>query len=174
MSGYSLVELVIVITLVGVLSAVGISRLLRSDTFDTSIISAQLISSLRSAQQRAIGRSDVAITLQPDGNRTWVVLEDENGEFQRDALLTGNVSLGGDIDVLSSCSTSPAPEPITASDPFVLEFDSLGDLRQGGIEGSAGFPETVTTGVRICVNETPRYSVCVSRAGFAYAGDCDG
>lgn len=170
--GYSFIELIIVVVLVGILGAVGFSRLIAGDVADPGIVSAQLISSIRSAQQRSVGRSDITITVQPRSDELFFVVEDGSGDAQRSQSVLGAISLSADVNTLDSCATTPGSDVLTTSSSMVLEFDSLGDLLRGGVDGSADYPEDITSGARICVNNDPRYSVCISKSGFAYAGDC--
>lgn len=171
--GYTIVELVIALVLVGIISAVVFSRMLGSDAYDPSIARNAIISMARSAQQQAIGRSDVVLTMQPQGTALQLYVEDSNGELQRNEVSIDGVALSGDVNQLAGCDVTPGAHSITGSSAMVLEFDELGNLLRGGVEGSAGYPASITTGARLCVNENPRFSVCWSAAGFAYAGDCD-
>lgn len=161
------------LVLVGIVSAVAFSRLLRSDSYDPLIARDAIISMARAAQQQAIGRSDVVFTLQPQGTALQLYVEDSGGELQRNEVRIDGVSLSGDVNQRTSCGVTPGADSITAGSAMVLEFDGLGNLLRGGVQGSAGHPAPVTSGARLCVNENPRFSVCWSAAGFAYAGDCD-
>lgn len=172
-TGYTIVELVIALVLVGVISAVAFSRLLRSDTYDPLIARDAIISMARSAQQQAIGRPDVVLTLQPQGSGLQLYVEDSGGELQRNEVRIDGVALSGDVNQLASCGVTPGEDNVAGSSAMVLEFDELGNLSRGGVEGSAGYPTPVTSGARLCVNSSPRFSVCWSSAGFPYAGDCD-
>lgn len=62
---------------------------------------------------------------------------------------------------------------VTSDNAMVIAFDQLGDLLLAGVENTASEASVVSTGVRLCVNNDPVMSVCVSKAGFAYVGDCD-
>ncbi len=170
--GYTIIELVIVIVLVGILSAVAISRLLRSDTYNPLIVRDQIISMGRLGQQMAIGRSDVVLTIQPAGNQIEIRVSDSNGTIQNALVDGASVALSGEVNQLASCGVTAGTHSITNATPYVLEYNELGDLRRGGVTGSPGFPVAVSTGTRVCVNNNPVMSVCFSAAGYAYAGDC--
>lgn len=171
--GFTLVEVMITILLIGIVSAFAVSRLISSDTFNASITRDAIISSARSAQQKAIGRSAVVLTLTPSGDTLEMEIEDENGNVQSSSAPIGDLVLSGDVNELDSCSVTPGGEAITASSPMVIGFDALGNLEEGGVQGAPGYPETVSGGMRICINNDPASSLCLSAAGYAYAGDCD-
>tara|TARA_R110002072_G_scaffold136124_2_gene278049 strand:- start:3216 stop:3749 length:534 start_codon:yes stop_codon:yes gene_type:complete len=171
-TGYTIIELVIVIVLVGIISAVGFSRILRSDTYNAIIARDQIVSLARSAQQRAIGRSDVAMTIQPDGDDLEIRIQDGGGTLQTAVVSSISAVLSGDVNEQDGCSVTPGADTITNAAPFVLSFDELGDLLAGGVTGAAGFPEAVSTAARVCINNDPAMSVCWSASGYAYVGDC--
>lgn len=172
-SGYTIVELVSVILLVGIVSAVTMSRMSNSDSYNPVFIRDEIISQARSAQQKAIGRSDVILTIEPNINQLEIRLSDSTGLLQSSSLSIASVILTGDINVLDSCNTEPAGEAISNSAPFVLTYDSLGNLLEAGVTATPGvFPTPLSSGARICVNNDPAMSVCFSAAGYAYAGDC--
>ncbi|ALO45165.1 prepilin-type N-terminal cleavage/methylation domain-containing protein [Pseudohongiella spirulinae] len=171
-AGFSLVELVIVIVLVGIIAAVTLSRLLRSDTYDAIIARDQIVSLSRAAQQKALGRNDIELTITPSGNTLSINIEDSTGPVQSAQFDSRNVSFSGDVNELDGCGVTPGADVVSGVAPFVLRYDSLGDLMEGGVTGAAGFPVGITRGARLCVNNDPAMSVCWSAAGYAYVGDC--
>jgi type II secretory pathway pseudopilin PulG len=172
LAGFTIIEAVIAIAFVGIIAALAMSRILSSDTYNAIIVRDQVISLSRSAQQRAIGRSDVVLILSPVGNNLEIQIEDENAVIQRATLDLRGVTLAADVNELDSCSGTPGTDAVTTSNDLVLEFDELGDLLEGGVTGTAGYPVTVTSGARLCINGDPARSVCWSASGYAYSGDC--
>lgn len=168
--GFSLVEVIVAIVLVGIIASISIARLLRGNTFDPAIVQSQTIGMARSAQQRAIGRADVSLLLTRSGNQLSLAVRESGSTIQRSDVPVRDVLVSGDADNQDSCSLSGGAHTVTATDSLILEFDSLGDLRRAGLAGS---PDDVDTAARICVNNDPRYSLCISKVGFAYAGDCE-
>jgi MSHA pilin protein MshC len=166
--GFSVVELVIVILIAGILSAAVISRVLRSDTYNEAITRDQLVSLARSAQQKAIGRDDVRLVLQPSGNRLNMRIEDGGGVVQTVSTALDSVELRGDVNTLASCGVTAGAQLVSAGSPMSLYYNSLGDLLKGGV----GAPVNISTGARVCINSNPLMSVCISAAGYAYVGDC--
>lgn len=175
-SGFTIIELVIAIMVVGIIGAVATSRLIGADAFNVIAAREQIVSTLRMAQQRAIGHQDVVVTLQPNGDDLVISLEDSVGNVV-DPVTTALPAglLRADVNVLASCSTPPdSGNVLTYDNPLHVEFDALGDLMIGGVvDGTQAYPVNVTTGMRICLNNDPVMSICISAAGFAYTGDCD-
>lgn len=178
LSGFSMVELVIAIFIIGIISAVAMSRMLEGDIFNASVVRDQIISLARSTQQQALGRSDVALILRPNGDSLELLTVEDfvNAttftELQSATIDIRSVELAGDVNVATSCGATPGTNAIANATPMVIQFNELGDLFRGGVVGSVGYPITASTAMRICVNDNPLNSVCVSPAGFAFAGDC--
>ncbi len=170
--GFSIVELIIAIVLLGIISSVAMSRFLRSDSYNPAITRDQVVSLARSAQQKAIGRNDVTLTIQPVDDLIEVRLDDGAGQVQISRMDLATVNMRADVNELDSCSVTAGGFAVTNAAPLVLNYDSLGDLITGGVTGSPGFPQAITTAVRLCINDSPAMSVCWSPSGFAYVGDC--
>lgn len=175
-AGFSIIELVIAIMVIGILGAVATSRLMSADAFNVITAREQTVSILRMAQQRAIGHQDVVVTLQPNGDDLVISLEDSVGNVIDPVTIALTAGLlSSDVDILTSCSSPPdSNNVLTDLKPLIVEFDALGDLMIGGVvTGTPPHPVNVTTGMRICLDNDPVMSICISAAGFAYTGDCD-
>lgn len=176
--GFSLVELVVVMMLLGIIGATVLGRMLRDDTYDAIIVRDQVISLGRLAQQHAIGGTDVALVLAPIGNDLAIRVEaDETAGrrvIHRSQVGRGAVRLSGDINEPASCAAVAGETSLEAGFRMELRFDSLGNLASGDV-GAAPLPGSltdVTLGARLCVNDAPELSVCWSPSGYAYIGDC--
>lgn len=170
--GFTIIEIIVVIAVVGILAAMVMSRFLRSDSYNTIIARDQVVSMARAAQQKALGRDDIELTITPSGNTLAIDISDSSGSVQSASVEARNVSFSGDVDELDSCAITAGTDAVTGAAPFVLRFDSLGDLQEGGVTGAAGFPATISSGARLCLNNTAVMSVCWSATGYAYTGDC--
>ena len=71
-SGFTLVELVSVILLLGILAAMVASRITDPASFDGVVAKDSVLALSRSAQQSALGRANVQLTLTPSGSNIVV------------------------------------------------------------------------------------------------------
>jgi MSHA pilin protein MshC len=178
-NGFTIVEIVIVLVIVSILAATVFTRFLDNDTFNSIIVRDQIISMARIAQQASLGRADVSLTITPTApDSVTIDVSEVGGSIQSVVLDLSGVSLRGDINTLvsnqtPSCAASGGINPIAALTPMTINFDELGDLAASGVTGATG---AITSALRICLNNDANVntdSVCVSPAGFAYAGSCD-
>lgn len=171
-TGFTLVELVIVILILGVIGSVTMSRFVGANSLNPLILRDQIISIARSSQQSALGRTNVVLTLTPNAPASEVTLSSSysGGEIISALAPMTDVTVSGDINTTDSCGTTPGSTSVTNAAPMTLTFSALGNLGVSGVTGSTG---AITSGLRICLNDDPAMSICVSPAGFAYAGDCD-
>jgi len=177
--GFTVIELVIAILIMGILAAVAFSRMLDGDVYNAAIVRDQIISLSRSAGQKAFGRTDVAMIIKPNGNeleiRTVEDYVDVNTytELQFSSFDMRSVAIAADVDELDACDTTVSTNLLSNANPLVIEYDALGNLRRGGVTNVPGFPVDVTTNVRLCINNDPIVSVCISRTGFPVQGSCE-
>ena len=171
-SGFTVIEVVVAIILVGIVSAVAMSRMLRSDTYDPVVTRDQVISMSRSAQQKAIGRKDVALYIQPFGDELEIRIQDESGVVQRSRNSIRNVILTADVNNVASCANPAGTAIVSNATPLVIQYDLLGNILRGGVSGTPGYPQDITSAVRLCVNGDPVMSICWSPSGYAYTGNC--
>ena len=174
-SGFTIIELVVVLVLVGIAAATIAPRFMAPNAFDESAAQDALLATIRAAQQAALGRENVSFTIEQAGN-AWVltVTADPGASTLRTAevparsviLETGSTASSGD-----TCESS-FDDAIAAN--FLLTFDAKGNLASFANGANTAFTsDPAFNGVRICVNDAAASSVCVSRAGYAYAGTCD-
>lgn len=171
--GFSIVELIVVIAIMSLLAAVAFSRFSDANTFNGLIVRDQIISLARTAQQNAFGRPDVVMTITPDagGNNLSIVTSFDGNTIESITTPMTSLSLTGDRNQTDSCAVTGGGASISSANPMTFVFGELGDITSpSGVSGAAG---DVSSGLRVCVNNDPALSVCVSPSGFAYAGNCD-
>ena len=170
--GFTLVEMVIVIVILGIVSVVAMSRMLGGNAFNAVIVRDQIVSLSRSALLNSLGRTGVTLTITPSasGDEVTIVTSDVGGTIASITTDLNTVTLSGDINSTDSCETTAGVNTITNVTPMTVAFGALGDLGISGVTGSTG---AVTSALRICINDVAVNSICFSPSGFAYAGDCD-
>lgn len=170
--GFTLVEMVVAILILGVISAVTIARFADGNAANGIVLRDQIVASVRQAQQSAFGREDVEFRLTPNvsGSEATIEVSEANGMIIQTTVPMASVSLNADRDVTSSCGVTPGSNAVTSANPIVIDFGGLGEITSAEVGGSSG---AVNTSLKICVDNQTVTSVCISPAGFAYVGDCD-
>lgn len=153
--GFTLVEMITVIVIVGILSAIAVPRLFNRDLFDSRGFYDQVISSLRYAQKTAVSQRRIVCVTFPTANR--MVL--------RTAAAFGAVAC--DTDLLNPAGTYPPGQTtytvenlngVTLAGAVAFNFDALG---RPSFAGAA--PLTIT------VSGFTASNVCVAaQTGFVY------
>jgi MSHA pilin protein MshC len=162
--GFTIVELVTVIVLLGILSTVAVSRMVRPSAFAPGIVAQGLVAEARIAQQRAASRGDAQVTLTVDqlGSDWRLVLStDIDGVIRTELLEVANTTV-----LAASGAESAALNDTTA---LQIIFDNRGDLATVLIGGLPGAP---TTGVALTVNGDSSRDVCVYPTGYAVQDAC--
>lgn len=153
------------------------ARLVGANSFNGIVVRDQIVALTRIAQQSAFGRPFVTMTFTPsvagDDATVIVAASAANGTIERVTVPITSLTLAGDINQTSSCESSPGAESITNNSPLILRFNQLGNLIASSGVGTSASAGTVDKSVRVCINNSPALSVCISPAGFAYVGDCD-
>ena len=71
-AGFTVVELVAVIALIGVIASLALTRMTDPGAFDAVVARDSVLALSRSAQQSALGRANVQLTLTPSGSNIVV------------------------------------------------------------------------------------------------------
>jgi MSHA pilin protein MshC len=153
-SGFTLVELVMVIILIGILSALGVGLFTRSSAFSPLLITQQLQSAALLAQQAALaGNPFNAITVEPKAG---------NLDF----------TAGGSTFSIDSNSVFVAYRHVNQtttftqiSSDYTVGFDGMGWVETPNAREPIEF--------RISGDNT-FYYICLSALGAIYQGKCDG
>ncbi len=171
--GVTLLELVIVISLFGIVGIVALSRTMGANTFNQLIARDQIISVARIAQNVRIGRAPVSFSITPNvgGDLLAISASHDGGVFSAVTVNAADVVIRADINQSMSCAATDGATLVTNANPLVFTYDALGELGVSGVMGSTG---AVTSAARICINGDPAMSICVASSGYAYVGDCDG
>jgi len=165
--GFTIVELVVTISLLGIISAVVFSRWFDSDAYRVNTTAAQIISQARLAQRIALANGDLGIHFQiaqSAGDWQLLIVQDD----------AGVVSTLHQIDVSATriainITAGIGPTALSESTLLDIEFNGLGDLAAveiGGVQGS------VTSGIAISLSGHFNQQLCLSPLGFAHNGLC--
>lgn len=161
-NGFTLVELVMVILVVTILSAFAISRSSDTQSYRNNILSNQLISAGRLAQQTALSRAAYDTSL-PGSSRVSLQISQSasdwrfriaggNGQTLDTLLERGSESIFAGTNFSAACTTL-TPAPIT------INYDGDGN-------------RTPSANLRICINSDTVTELCISPAGYIYSGAC--
>ena len=151
-AGFTIVELLAVIALVGILMTLSIGRLMNVAYFDEILARDRILATARGAQQLSFVRDNVRLSLTLSGTNFSVAssvagVADTATDFSSSKIevTAGTIGVGAVCTAISSTIT--------------LDFDSAGEIAD---IDSDGFP--------ICLNG--ENSLCISPSGFAHAGPC--
>lgn len=155
--GFTLIELITVIILLGILSAFAISRFPSSQGYSTAIIKNQLIASARLAQQTAMSRSsptnNVVLNVSEVAGHWNLIISGAGGTATYTAQLerkSEQIRFG--TNFTAACST------LTAA-PLAINFDGDGN-------------RSPKQNLRVCIDSDVDYELCISPSGYAYEGTC--
>ena len=150
--GFTLVELVAVISLLGVVLAIISSRFALVDPFDQRIGEDGVLSLLRKTQQSAFGVENVSVTIETSGSNVVFSQIVSGAARTARSFPTNEVAItAGSVGSGTACGS--------ISSTITSIFDSAGEIETVDDDG---FP--------ICLNGES--SLCISPAGFAHEGAC--
>lgn len=141
-SGFTLVELVITLVLIGILSALGIGLLASPSTYSAGAARDQFVSTALLAQKHALAgapSSTIDFSYERDGNNLVFLVERDGSELAR--------------------RTADASDVTASPSSLGLEFDSAGRLVSSDGQG-------------VSFTAASTHNACISSLGFPYAGDC--
>ena len=172
--GFTVVELIIVIVLIGIVGAVVVSRFTSGSAFNAAGTQDAIISIAHATQQASLGRDNASLQIDASGG-DWIisaVAGSPTVTIRSISIPATNVILETGSAVTSGNTCANAYDTAVMND-FVLNYNRKGDLVDFTNNGSTETVDASFNGVRLCINDNPVFSVCISPAGYAYEGDCD-
>jgi len=164
--GFTVIELVAVLVLIGVLAVTSYSRWFSGDAFASTTTVADISSVARLAQRVAISKPGNVITLEIDRvGDSWelAVMEDDAGTittlFQIDNTSGNSISVSG----------VSGPVLLSTTNNLVINYDALGSLTNLVVGGTS---LGASIGVAISVSTDAPKAMCISPVGFVHAGNC--
>ncbi len=154
--GFTIIELIVVIALLGILSAVAVSRFGNSQTYQEIQLKDQLISIARVAQQVALNRHNQRVILELSRPGDWLF------EVKVETAYGNWLSLKRQLVTATNAKLRDPTGSHAGRVPYVVSFDGLGNLTSAAV-ANLGF-------------DVSGHTVCITLAGYAYqavdASDC--
>lgn len=161
-SGFTLVELITVMLLIGILSAVAFSRFADTGVYRQALFVDQLHSYLRLTQQLAMAHK-VPLTDTKNGTTaTFSLIKKPQAQWQiiiAKGTLSKSYLLNAELEVQVDRQTLASRERLD------LSFDANGDI------SARSFPATadILFSTALQIGES---SLCIAPTGFSYEGPC--
>lgn len=156
--GFTIVELITVMLLVGILSAVAFFRFSDPEIYKQSLFSTQLQSYLRLTQQIALSSSSSQtdsvqsqLLIKPGSSDQWQIVI-SNGKQTQNYQVSMNSALYYNDQVVSS--------------GLVFSFSGNGDLITAELNSAA---QPINKSIALQIGES---SICVAPTGYSYEGAC--
>lgn len=146
-SGFTLVELIIIIVLISILAVTAAPRIFTADEVQPTLVKQQLISVLQAQQQRALNDT-VA------GSACYGIADDGSDAFEITNCRRGNGSFA--LEGLSATWTRDG-----ASTPLPLYFNALGCLSDCGVGD-----------IEVTIQGRSSAHLCVRNQGYIESGRC--
>ncbi|MEP1216473.1 MAG: prepilin-type N-terminal cleavage/methylation domain-containing protein [Marinobacter sp.] len=153
-SGFTLVELVMVIILIGVLSALGVGLFAGRSAFSPLLVTQQLASATLLAQQAALaGQPNASLRIEhpAGGGPLFKAQFDPDGDGANPPIVIQEFTMpGGDVSVTLDGMVLPV----------TIGFDKLGALDDRNNRS-------------IDISGETSFTICLSSLGAVYQGECD-
>ena len=173
--GFTLVELVVVIILLGILSIAAFPRFVDNDTFQELLLKDAVLSTARLSQKVALSHQAKTLfwRLHRKGSSLWQLCVYSSGTSAASASNPcDDSSVLEYIELEASGSVSyrmngAADTTIATSSGISLRYDDIGFLSGVGIDAAASTANTKPFQINM-----PDATLCVSPAGYAYESSC--
>lgn len=164
-SGFTLLELVAVLVLLGILSAAAFPRFADLGSYRDRVFRDTLLTSLRLSQRTALSHNAATVEwrLNQSAAESWLYAIDINAAQQM------GETLASDQVVAYSASLSAGgviAGNLALNNTLTLRFDPSGNLTFAGDGSSSG---ALNSSMQLTANGQ---QLCVSLTGFAYEGTC--
>ena len=172
-TGFTLVELITVITLVGILSMVAVPRMVGHDSFGSEEVARSFIGSARLAQQHALAHTDEAVQLAVARTTDGYDFEITRTAGGTPTVLYSLLSEFPEVDL--QVAAGALSSSIVVGQTLTLAFTSRSDLHSVSLAGpplSSVVSGSVDGGVAVTINGNTSSLVCVATSGYAHRGTC--
>ncbi|MCP4597305.1 type II secretion system protein [Neptuniibacter sp.] len=183
--GFTLVEMIVVIILLGILSAVAIPRLSGTSDYQAYSLRSSILSSLRLAQKTALAQHDSSVywVLQRPADDLWqiqVMLLDDELLDVTPATASGAFAASSTVGYsVSQVSSTLSSASIGVGQNVVVLYNQLGDMIEVkdniSLSASSAYPsaDDATDVVISSLNfSDSKGSFCLSLTGYSYEATC--
>lgn len=162
--GFTIVELITVVILLGILSAVAFARMGSSSAFEPAMLMQQIDEELRLAQKLATARQDsqITFTLSLSGNQ-WQCQTSSNVDG---ILRTAVIERNNSSIVATSSSNSAA---LDATTTLSLQMDGIGNLTTATLGVNSA---NVDMGIHLLIGGDSQRDLCVYPTGYVAHAAC--
>ena len=154
-SGFTIVEMIVVITLLAILGTVAIARLTGPSAFDPLLLRDYLLAQNAYARRVAMHRQDVDVRLVLDRNVSGI----RSTVFADSTLLVERQSE-------TSASVTVAGVPLAVGETLTIHYDGVGYVIDAAHNGSG---LAFASGINLVVSDL---QMCLYPSGLAEAGSC--
>ena len=185
--GFTLVEIIVVIILLGILSAVAIPRIGNVSSYQEASLRSSILGSLKLAQKTALAQhaSSVYWLLERSAQDQWqirLLIDASVGDgtppedispAQLQELIPGNISLSYNVSLSAGGAVAGS---LSNGQNIAIMFNQLGDMirvKTGVVLASENsFPDTAQTVNSSLQFADSRGDFCLSLTGYNYATTC--
>lgn len=163
-AGFTIVELVTVIILLGILSMVAMARFVQPSAFVPGIVGQKLIAESRIAQQMAVSRADASVSLRLDrlgGDWRMQLSTDLDGVVRTELIDADNTRI--------QATSGGASAFINAATALSVVYLETGDVSAVTIGATMGDP---AMGVDLLVAGASDRQICIHPSGYANSAAC--
>lgn len=170
--GYTLIELITVIILIGILVSTAIARLPTSSSYATITLRDLILSTAHLGQDTALSHHDKQTRLlvqQNSGQWLLTVQIDGSDLLQLNSQVNGSVVKVGDS---GNCASTGGYTDLASND-LIIHYDNMANLHTTVNSTAGATVLDISQGVRVCAQGDPNIALCFSAAGYLYQGNCD-
>ncbi len=183
--GFTLVEMIVVIILLGILSAVAIPRLSGTSDYQAYSLRSSILSSLRLAQKTALAQHDSSVywVLQRPADDLWqiqVMLLDDELLDVTPATASGAFAASSTVGYsVSQVSSTLSSASIGVGQNVVVLYSQLGDMIEVkdniSLSVSSAYPSASDAADEVISSlsfSDSKGSFCLSLTGYSYEATC--
>jgi len=167
--GFTLVELITVLLLLGILSSVAVARGLKPSDFEPRALSALTAEQYRFAHGLSTGRYGDAVefSISTSSDRwIFVTASSAEGEVNREDFSADSLSLS----IINAGTTTSLNPTASSGAGLAVQFSTSGDVESASMDGNA---LQIDFGIELRVVGDSAHSLCIYPTGYIGSSSCD-